>query len=119
MSITTMSDKELLGLASIRRADHAHAYDFGKHGWSAPAMVTYLAHEALQLRAQLRSARDLLARVAPVLRDESPAPNFGGMASIEVADIDRLLGMWAEGTTRQPVLDTTSASTAAPGKTEP
>lgn len=93
MSITTMSDEELLALASVRRrADEVEKYDFNSHGFSAATMATYLAHETLQLRAQLRSARERLHFFA------------GEEARREIRAIDDLLGMWAEGTVLQPAL---------------
>ena len=59
MKGTTISDKELATWSAIKRADDAHAYDFTRHGWGAPSIVTFLAGENLEMR---RILRDFLSR---------------------------------------------------------
>jgi len=66
MKGTTISDRELETWSSIKRADEAHAYDWNKHGWGAPYIVTFLSEEALEMR---RILREFIARHDEATKD--------------------------------------------------
>lgn len=55
MKGSTISDNELATWAAIERADEAYSYNWIRHGWGAPVIVTALAPEALEMRRILRA----------------------------------------------------------------
>ena len=55
MKGSSISDSELATWAAIKRADEAHSYNWIRHGWGAPVIVTALAPEMLEMRRILRA----------------------------------------------------------------